>query len=77
VILSLCSALLSPHLEYCVQFWALQLKKDRKLLERLQWRATKIIRDLEHPSYEERVRDLGLLGQRRSLREDLIKTYQI
>ena len=36
VILPLCFALLSLHLECCVQVWALQFKKDRELPERSQ-----------------------------------------
>ena len=78
IVVTLYKSLILPHLEYCVQFWSPSLKKDIDRLERVQARATKLIPEIRHMSYENRLKILGMhtLKSRR-IRFDLVQTYKI
>jgi len=55
----LCSGETPPGVLHPV--WSPQHKKDMELLKRVQRRATKMIWGMEYPSYEESLRQLGLV----------------
>ena len=62
VMLSLYNFMVRPYLEYTVQFWSPNYRKDIELMERVQRRATKIIPTLRSQPYEERLKRLNLFS---------------
>lgn len=74
---ALCSALGTSHLKFWVQFHVPQCKNDKKLQERVQQRAIRMIGAPDHLCYEERLRKMGLFYlEKRRLRGDIINPCQ-
>jgi len=77
-VMPLYKSLVRLHLEYCCQVWSPYLSKDINLIEGVQRRATKLIKDIKHLSYDERLENLGLSHiTTRRVRSDLIQTFKI
>ena len=67
-----------PILEYCQEIWSPYLVKDIEKIESVQRRATKLVPQIKHLSYEERIKSLDLFTlSERSTRGDMISMYKI
>ena len=71
-------SLVRSHMEFAVQAWSPQLKKDINKLEKVQQRATRLVPELRGLTYEQRLKQLGLTTlEERRRRGDLIEVYKI
>ena len=67
-----------PVLEYCTDIWYPTYAKDMVEVEKVQKRATKLVKGLEHKPYSERLRELDIPSMEyRRNRTDLIQTFRI
>ena len=72
------TSLVRSHLEYGNIIWGPFYSEDRKSIERIQKRATKLIPELRDLPYGQRLRHLDLPSmQHRRRRGDMIMTYKI
>ena len=67
-----------PNLEFCISAWCPYMSKDIDVMEKVQRRATRMVPELKHLKYEDRLKKLEIyhLSARR-LRGDLTETYKL
>ena len=66
------------HLEFAIPAWSPWTATDIEILEKVQRRAVNLISGLKGVSYEEKLKELGILSlEKRRKRFDLIQTYKI
>lgn len=71
-------ALVRPHLEYANVIWCPFLKRQSISIEKVQRRATKLLKHLSDKTYSDRLKTLGLHSLKgRRIRGDLIQVYKI
>jgi len=78
ILLNLYKSLVRPHVKYCRSVWLPCHQKDKTLIERVQFRFTRIIPGFSKLPYCERFKRLGLwsLEEKRN-RADLIEVFKM
>ena len=76
--LCLYKSLVRPHLEYALVIWSPKIKKHQDSIEKVQRRATRLLPEISHLPYTDRLSTLGLpsLKYRRE-RTDVIQLFKI
>jgi hypothetical protein len=72
--LQLFKSLVRPHVEYGSTVWSFANKKEAMIIENVQGRATRLIKEIQHLSYGNRLKHLGLPTlQYRRIRADVVE----
>lgn len=72
------TALVRPHLEFANVAWSPRFKKDKKLIEGVLRRASKLVPELKELEYEQRLQRMGLPSmQYRRDRGDMIEVFKL
>jgi len=67
-----------PHLEFCSPAWSPWLEGDKECLEKVQRRPIGMISGLTSKSYEEKLKELGILSlEERRHQLDMLQTFKI
>ena len=75
--LQLFKSLVRPHLEYGSTVWSVANKKEAIIIENVQRRATRLIKEIQHLSYGNILKHLGLPTlQYRRIRADIVETLR-
>ena len=78
IFLRLYKSFVRPHLEYANVIWCPYLKRQSILIEKVQRRATKLLKECQNLTYTERLKYLNLHSLKgRRVRGDLIQTFKI
>lgn len=78
VLAMLYKAFVRPLLEYCCSAWCPFYVKDTEVLEKVQRRMTRLLPEIRHLTYEERLQRFHLTTLKtRRLRYDLICVYRM
>ena len=78
ILVNLNKTLVRPHLEFGNEIWFPTLKRQSAAIEKVQRRATQILNELKHISYDECMKNLTLPSLKyRRLRGDMILIYKL
>ena len=67
-----------PHLEFAAPAWSPWTQGDREMIEKVQRRAIRMVSGLRSSTYEDRLKELGLLSlEDRRVQLDLTQTFKI